>query len=180
MKKMVVRISGLALISAVVLITLYGSAASPGFDVPQGVLGGGGDQLASAHFGVRGTVGQSGVGTSGSVSYGGNIGYWYLPATTVTAVDDGPDLPRDYSLDQNYPNPFNPATTIRFALPKPSHVTLTIYDVDGRLVTTLVDKQMPPGVHKAIFDASSLSSGVYFYRIETEGFVRSKKLILLK
>ena len=86
----------------------------------------------------------------------------------------------DYSLDQNYPNPFNPATTIRFALPKPSHVTLTIYDVDGRLVTTLVDKQMPPGVHKAIFDASSLSSGVYFYRIETEGFVRSKKLILLK
>ena len=90
------------------------------------------------------------------------------------------NVPKDFRLQQNYPNPFNPSTTIQFALPKRSEVTLKIFDLLGKEVATLVDEKLQSGEYKVIFEAGDLPSGVYFYRIKAESFVQTKKLMLLK
>jgi hypothetical protein len=100
--------------------------------------------------------------------------------TFVNVDDTDKNLPTEYSLLQNYPNPFNPSTTISYSLPKASNVSLKVYDIIGNEVATLVNEFKAPGNYQIKFDASRLSSGVYFYRIQTEYFTSSKKLILLK
>jgi hypothetical protein len=85
-------------------------------------------------------------------------------------------LPTKYQLEQNHPNPFNPSTTINFALPKASAVTLKVYDMLGREVATLVNGELQAGFHKVLFDAKDLPSGLYFYRIQAEGFAQTRKL----
>lgn len=90
----------------------------------------------------------------------------------------------DYSLMQNYPNPFNPTTTIDFAIPKQSIVKLTIYNVIGEKVAELINREMTAGYHSVKFDARSVNrrmvSGIYFYRLHSNDFVETKKLVLLK
>ena len=89
--------------------------------------------------------------------------------------------PVKFHLDQNYPNPFNPSTTIAYSLPQEATVTLEVYDVIGRTVLTLVDKEREQaGQHKVTFDATTLSSGVYLYRITAGPFVETRKLVVLK
>jgi len=97
-----------------------------------------------------------------------------------TDVDNEVELPEIYSLSQNYPNPFNPTTVIQYSLPEVSNVKLRVYDMLGREVATLVNKEQTAGVYNVQFNAANLSSGVYFYRIEAGNFVASKKLLLLK
>ena len=82
-------------------------------------------------------------------------------------------------LSQNYPNPFNPGTTIKFELPRTSHVTLTVYDIVGREVSVLVNARRDAGVYDIKFDGSNLASGVYFYRLQVGAFVQSKKLAIV-
>jgi hypothetical protein len=86
----------------------------------------------------------------------------------------------EYALDQNYPNPFNPSTTIKFQLPKDGFVTLKVYDILGKEITTLINEEKSQGKYEVNFNASSLSSGVYIYKIQAGDFTASKKLILLK
>jgi len=90
------------------------------------------------------------------------------------------EIPTDYILSQNYPNPFNPSTTIEFGLPKSEYVKLVVYDVLGRQVAELVNDNLNAGYYKVNFDASNLSSGVYFYSLKAGDFVSVKKLILMK
>jgi hypothetical protein len=85
-----------------------------------------------------------------------------------------------YHLYQNYPNPFNPTTTIKYSIPKASFVVVKIYDIIGEEVATLVNAQKPSGNYSVKFDASNLSSGIYFYRITSGNFMATKKLIILK
>jgi hypothetical protein len=92
----------------------------------------------------------------------------------------GEQLPVEYGLSQNYPNPFNPASVIEFALPAGGHVRLEVFNVLGQRVETLVDGEMPAGYHSVTWDASSNSSGVYFYKITASDFVATKKMLLLK
>jgi methionine-rich copper-binding protein CopC len=99
------------------------------------------------------------------------------------AVSDG--MPKSYALDQNYPNPFNPTTEVAFALPKASHVELSVFNVLGQKVTTLVSGEYPAGNHTVTWngtnsDGGSVSSGVYFYRIQAEGYSQTRKMMLLK
>ncbi|MBI5403622.1 MAG: T9SS type A sorting domain-containing protein [Ignavibacteriae bacterium] len=89
-------------------------------------------------------------------------------------------IPREYSLNQNYPNPFNPVTKINYALPKQGLVTLRIYDVLGREIKTLVNEVKAPGEYSVDFNGAELSSGVYFYRMESNGFTDIKKMMLIK
>ena len=89
-------------------------------------------------------------------------------------------LPTTYLLEQNYPNPFNPATAIRFQLPADTHVLLKLYDVLGQEVSTLVDEAKSAGYYEATLDASTLASGLYFYRMVAGDFVAVKKLLLTK
>jgi hypothetical protein len=89
--------------------------------------------------------------------------------------------PRIFSLSQNYPNPFNPTTTIEFTLSKDGHAVLEIYDVVGRKVATLFDDVAKAGeYHRAVFDGSRFSSGVYFYRIQAGNLITTRRLVLLK
>jgi Secretion system C-terminal sorting domain/Right handed beta helix region len=89
-------------------------------------------------------------------------------------------LPNGFELRQNYPNPFNPATVISFTLPKALTVNLTVYNILGQRVATLVNEVMPPGVHSVPFDGRNFASGVYFYRLEAGDFLSSRKMMLLK
>ncbi len=88
--------------------------------------------------------------------------------------------PANYSLEQNYPNPFNPSTVISFATPKAGNVKLTVYNALGETVDVLVDGILEAGYHKVSFDGSSLTSGVYFYRLESGDFAAVRKFNLLK
>ncbi len=103
-----------------------------------------------------------------------------IPADLSAPAGPGNDLPDKFSLGDNYPNPFNPTTTIEYALPKSTDVTLTVYNLLGREVATLVNSKQQAGRHQVQFDASSLASGVYFYRITTPEFNKVRKMMLIK
>ena len=90
------------------------------------------------------------------------------------------NIPEEYKLVQNYPNPFNPTTTIRFTILVPGFTSLKVYDILGRELETLVNEDLSSGNYEIIFDASSLSSGVYFYKLTSGEFTESKKMILVK
>ncbi|MCX6170659.1 MAG: T9SS type A sorting domain-containing protein [Ignavibacteriales bacterium] len=94
--------------------------------------------------------------------------------------ENGNSIPSQYTLFQNYPNPFNPTTRIRYLIPTGSFVQLKIFDVLGNEVASLVKAQQPAGYHEVEFNAANLSSGIYFYRLQTDNYSVSKKLILMK
>tara|TARA_R110000868_G_scaffold368227_4_gene631281 strand:+ start:23109 stop:26123 length:3015 start_codon:yes stop_codon:yes gene_type:complete len=96
------------------------------------------------------------------------------------STDDDSELPTSVQLSQNYPNPFNPSTNISFALPKSDHVQLKVFDLTGRLITTLIDGRKSEGLHSVSFDASSLSSGIYFYQLSSSFGIQSNKMTLIK
>ena len=89
-------------------------------------------------------------------------------------------IPTEYQLAQNYPNPFNPSTKISYALPKSGLVTLKIYDIVGREVSTLVNEVKTAGSHIVEFNASNYASGTYFYRLQNNDFTETKKMLLVK
>jgi hypothetical protein len=91
-----------------------------------------------------------------------------------------PTIPLDYVLYQNFPNPFNPNTTIQYSIPKKSNVTLRVYDLLGIEVATLVNEEKNRGTYSLNFKASGLSTGVYFYRLQADAFVQTKKMLYLK
>jgi hypothetical protein len=89
-------------------------------------------------------------------------------------------LPSHITLYQNYPNPFNPTTTIEFAIPTSGYVSLKVFNITGQEVATLVNKELILGNHKVEWNPQNLSSGLYFYKLETKGYIETKKLILMK
>jgi hypothetical protein len=109
-------------------------------------------------------------------------------STGAVNVENEDQIPTEYSLSQNYPNPFNPSTSIKYAVGNKQFVQLKVYDVLGNEVATLVNEEKPAGSYEVNFNASRLSSGVYFYRLHTgdpsassgQGFVETKKMILIK
>jgi hypothetical protein len=92
----------------------------------------------------------------------------------------GPATVSHYELVQNYPNPFNPSTTIVFALPKASDISLRIYDITGKLVQVLAEGRQEAGRYEVDFDASDLSSGIYLYSLQAGDYREVKRMILMK
>lgn len=90
------------------------------------------------------------------------------------------EVPERFNLSQNYPNPFNPLTNIIFDIPKSSFVKLSVFSILGKQVHILVNQQLNPGIYNADWNASDYPSGVYFYKLETESFTNTKRMILLK
>lgn len=90
------------------------------------------------------------------------------------------EIPEGFSLSQNYPNPFNPSTKIKFAIPKSSFIKLAVYDMLGREVSNLVNSKLNAGTYEYTFEAHAFNSGVYFYKLETSGFIETKKMLLVK
>jgi photosystem II stability/assembly factor-like uncharacterized protein len=105
-------------------------------------------------------------------------GVWQIGVTTGIASSSS--VQYTFAVNQNYPNPFNPTTDISYQLQTKAHVTLTVYDLIGNLVTTLVNEDEEPGVHHVIFDGSHLATGVYFYKLVAGNAVTTKKMVLLK
>ncbi|MFX0138729.1 MAG: T9SS type A sorting domain-containing protein, partial [Candidatus Hodarchaeota archaeon] len=99
---------------------------------------------------------------------------------SVGIEDDNQEIPEGFKVYQNYPNPFNPSTKISYSVPEAGFVTLKVYDMLGREITTLVNKEKLPGTYEVPFMGKDLSSGIYFYRIEAGKFSETKKMILLK
>ena len=97
----------------------------------------------------------------------------------VEVADYYKTIPKNFALFQNYPNPFNPTTTIKFALPVQTMVELTVFDITGKKITTLINSDLNPGIHSVVFDAKGLASGMYLYRIKGGNFEETKKLLLL-
>jgi aminopeptidase N len=109
-------------------------------------------------------------------------GNWILKTATLVSVDDGRVLntPTAFALLQNYPNPFNPVTSIEYQISNKEYVGLTVFDVLGREVATLVNEWKEPGSYSVRFDASGLASGIYLYRLQAGNFVETKRLVVLK
>lgn len=110
---------------------------------------------------------------------------WILKTVSVLSNVEDEVIPNNYSLKQNYPNPFNPATLIRYNIPLQTKVKLVVYDILGRIVKTLVNEVKDQGRHEISWDGTNsmnigVSTGVYFYRLETEKFLSSKKMLLVK
>lgn len=104
----------------------------------------------------------------------------YYAGTYTSREDEGVAVPDAITLYQNYPNPFNPSTQIKFAIPAASEVRLRVYDLTGRVVADLVNGSRAAGEYVVTFNASNLSSGMYLYRLEAQGVVQTKKLLLVK
>ena len=114
-----------------------------------------------------------------------NVGPLPAHCSPLSAEEAGDILPEQCGLDQNYPNPFNPNTRIGYALPAKSHVTISIYDILGRKIRTLIDDIKPAGNHSAEWNGRNdqgviVSTGIYFYRLKSDGLVESKKMLFLK
>jgi enediyne biosynthesis protein E4 len=148
--------------------------------------------MLNVHFGI----GNASVIDSVIVKWGGGLTqvftnvtpdrfYKLIEGQTLNEIVIGvnqisSEIPGKFTLEQNYPNPFNPATKIKFSVSHSSDVKITIYDVTGRIVTQLVNGEFNAGVYSADFDGSGISSGTYFYKMETPGYTETKKMILIK
>ena len=113
-----------------------------------------------------------------------------IQVASSTGIENINSIPTEFALEQNYPNPFNPTTTIKYSIPAiqtrllggvgNGFFTLKIYDILGREIATLVNKEQKPGNYEVQFDATQLTSGVYFYKISSDNFISIKKMVLMK
>jgi hypothetical protein len=110
----------------------------------------------------------------------GLFGAMNLVGIVTDVKSNTSEIPTEYTLYQNYPNPFNPSTNIRFALPKESHVKLTIYDITGKQIETIINDQLAAGTHTIEWAPKNIASGVYLYRVEAGNFVKVNKMIFMK
>jgi hypothetical protein len=154
--------------------------AHPTYTGYSGALGSKGTCASSCHGSGTGSIVVTGIPNS------------YVPLTTytkivvplseqsTTEVDDNGTAPQQFALFQNFPNPFNPTTTINYQLSTPGRVVLKVYDPLGKEVATLVDRTETGGNKSVQFDAGTLPSGVYFYRLQAGSWVETKKLVLMR
>jgi hypothetical protein len=116
-------------------------------------------------------------GSSASV---GAIGYATAPRITSVEEERFDEIPTDFTLSQNYPNPFNPSTKIMYSVPQSSNVIIKVFDILGNEIETLINEEKPLGTYELTWTASTLPSGVYFYRLIAGDFTSTKKMLLLK
>lgn len=133
------------------------------------------DSFTFTKLGSGSSVGRVSVTSWDLVGWGEEFVAYLGQAQGQTAL-----MPTEYSLSQNYPNPFNATTVIEYALPIESHVKLQVYNILGRKVATLFDEKQQPGYKSVVWDASGVSSGLYFYRLTAGNEVFSERMMLLK
>jgi len=122
----------------------------------------------------------AGFGSTNGGAFGTLNVQKYIRVDYITSVKPVEGAPEGFSLEQNYPNPFNPSTTISFSVLNSGNVKLSVYNILGQEVRTLVNEEMPAGIYNVKFDGSDLTSGIYLYKIETADFVQVRKMMLVK
>jgi len=146
-----------------------GLPSNPKTSALSGTVNGGGESLAEVNFYIGFFENMNGGARVFKITY------------IVTDVEQvSSQVPESYKLNQNYPNPFNPRTTIQFSIPAVSYVSLEVFNALGENVEVLVSEELSAGTYKYEWKADDLTSGIYFYRLSTESFSESKKMILLK
>ena len=147
---------------------------------------GGGGTSTGGTLALTGTFGQSDAGSLGAGTLEVRGGFWAAPGATATAIAGlvEPALPLAYHLGLGAPNPFRARTALRFALPRPAHARVRVFDVSGRLVSTLVDERLEAGRHESVWDGhdqagNRVASGVYFVRMQAEGYGATRKVVRL-
>jgi hypothetical protein len=169
------------LLSSVLLLFLYSGILTAQNQIPISVISSGGESQSNANYVISGTVGQVSADLSTTTNYRIQSGFWSLYYQSVIVnVDEEEVVPVIYKLEQNYPNPFNPSTTIKFAVPERNKVLIKIYDVLGSEVLILVNEELDAGWYERTFNAASFSSGVYIYRMQSDGYVSTKKMLMIK
>lgn len=133
--------------------------------------------FADIHFDI-------GTATMAAPSMGGNL-VNFIPFAQLSTYDNESSIPAEFQLRQNFPNPFNPNTTIFYDVSRESNVKISVFDLLGRNIVTLVDGIEPQGSKSINWDGrdfagNSVNAGVYIYQIEAEGFIQTKKMVLLK
>lgn len=136
------------------------------------------------------TIGQTLGGFSNDALNANGAGFWYTTLDAITIVSSsierlGDEIPEQYELHQNYPNPFNPTTRVKYGIPESGQVRLTVFNVLGQIVAVVLDKEQAAGYYEVNWDARSesgvrLPSGLYFYRIDTDGYTATRSMILQK
>lgn len=150
-------------------------------NIPSSVISSGGSFISGGNYQVNGTLGQSFVGNISSSNNINLIGFWYTVEGFVTDIQEEQNLlPTEYFLTQNYPNPFNPATKIQYGVKERNNIKIAIFNTIGEELRILINELKEPGTYEITFDASSLSSGIYFYRLQAGNFVETKKMILMR
>ncbi|HSL89381.1 MAG TPA: T9SS type A sorting domain-containing protein [Ignavibacteriaceae bacterium] len=169
------------LITSVLLLFLFSGILTAQNQIPISVISNGGERQSNANYVITGTLGQVNVNQSTTTSFKLQSGFWYLYYQDVIVnVEEEDLLPLTYKLEQNYPNPFNPSTIIKFAVPERTRVLIKVYDILGGEITSLVNEELDAGRYEKTFDASTLSTGVYIYRIQAGSYVNTKKMLLIK
>ena len=164
-------------------VTVFLLAAGPGlaYTVPQSVVANGGGLAANAGTAVTSTAGQAAIGPIASPAYQSGAGFWYQSVAASAGIPLAPgEMPSRFWLAPNYPNPFGETTSISFAVPKPCHVTVVLYDVRGREVLTLADDDMAPGYQTRLLRGEALSRGIYFCHMRAGSFVMTRKVVCLE
>jgi hypothetical protein len=105
---------------------------------------------------------------------------WSFVVRTTRVENITGGIHSQYKLYNNYPNPFNPSTKIKFDLPKNSFVRINVFDITGKIVSEIVNQSLQAGSYEAEFNAANLSSGIYYYRIEANDFIETKKMMFVK
>lgn len=151
------------------------------------VVNSGGSYASTSNYLLLSSFAQPTVGITGTGTYYMSMGFVSDSAPIPVKIVDveTQSLPVSYSLSQNFPNPFNPTTSIEFSLPHSGYVTMDVFDIRGRKVTTLISEDMAAGVKRVDWDGrdhtgNEVASGVYFYRLRVNEFSQTRKMLLLK
>ena len=158
------------------------------YELKNDVIDDGGTKMSSAGYVLKGSFGQSTIGKISSANYIAYIGFWH-PYPVGPGIEEdllfGRSIPIVFSLSQNYPNPVTHTTTIKYGLPQETRVDVRVFNSAGQQIRTLVQENQQPGYYKVKWDLRGVSgdrlpSGVYFYRIRAGGFIRTRKMVILR
>lgn len=171
------------LVVLVLSLALVGGAQAQ-VELDKHVVAAGGGMASSAGASMTFTVGQPAVGLTSDNLYDLNIGFWTPESSGVSAVP-GTETPMVFNLNQNFPNPFNPRTVISFSLPEAAPVNLSVYNIRGERVRSLISEERGIGNHQVIWDGTddfglSVSSGTYVARIVSSAGTQNRKMLLVR
>ncbi len=162
-------------------LLLFSNPLPGQYQIQQSVLGNGGLVVRDSVHQLSGTLGQTMIGASGDTVSIGWIGFWYASSNMITGTSEpGAVLPVRFQLKQNFPNPFNPLTTIAYSVARKTRVYIAVYNLLGERVAVLVNRIHSPGHYRVQLNGTRLASGVYFYKMVTREYVKTRKMILLR